>query len=36
MYSDDVKLFLQYNDPAQSLALQSDLNDFKHGAWIMN
>jgi len=29
MYADDVKLCLQYNDPAQILALQSDLNAFQ-------
>jgi len=34
MYADDVKLCLQYNDPAQSLALQSDLNAFQ--TWCMD
>jgi len=34
MYADDVKLCLQYNDPAQSLALQPDLNAFQ--TWCMD
>jgi len=34
MYADDVKLCLQYNDPAQSLALQSDLNALQ--TWCMD
>jgi len=29
MYADDVKLCQQYYEPAQSLALQSDLNTFQ-------
>jgi len=34
MYADDVKLCLQYIDPAQGLALQSDLNAFQ--TWCMD
>jgi len=34
MYADDVKLCLQYNNPAQSFALHSDLNAFK--TWCMD
>jgi len=34
MNADDVRLCLQYNDPAQSLALQSDLNAFQ--TWYMD
>jgi len=34
MYADDVELCLQYNDPAKSLALQSDLNAFQK--WCMD
>jgi len=29
MYADDVKLYQQYNEPAQSLDLQSDLHAFR-------
>jgi len=34
MYADDVTLCLQYNDPAQSLALQSNPNAFQ--TWSMD
>jgi len=34
MYAADVKLFLQYNDRTQSLALPSDINAFE--TWSMD